>query len=47
MNDPLLLKVAIVVFFLLVIGLILTIYEFKTHIMPKDIKKPKKSKSKF
>jgi len=46
MNDPLLLKVATIVFVLLLIGLILTIYEFKAHIMPPEVKKAKKPKSK-
>lgn len=40
MNDVYLLWVAIIVFILLVIGLALTVYEFKTYIIePEDIKK--------
>ena len=36
MDDPLLFKVAVTVFALLLLGLVLTIYEFKTYIMPKQ-----------
>jgi len=44
MDDPLLLKVAAVVFALLLLGLVLTIYEFKTKIFIKtDTKITKKS----
>jgi hypothetical protein len=41
MSDPTILIVAIVVFVFLVIGLICTIYEFKTNIIVKDEKKRK------
>jgi len=45
MSDTSLLWVAIIVFILLIIGLALTIYEFKTNIIQSESKPNKSGKS--